>query len=166
MRTRALALSLAGCAVVVAGSWEAGQLATAATGSAAPSAAPAPASSGSASSSSATSGTTSSSSSASAAPSTTSSGTTGTFAGTTEETQFGPMQVEVVVTNGRITDVKALQLTNDGQRSADISAQAAPMLREEALSAQSAKIDVISGATYTSEGYIASLQSALDKAGL
>jgi uncharacterized protein with FMN-binding domain len=76
------------------------------------------------------------------------------------------VQVEVVVKNGTVTDVKALQLTNADPRSVDISAQAAPLLREEALSAQSAKIDVISGATYTSDGYIGSLQSALDKAGL
>ena len=90
----------------------------------------------------------------------------GTFAGTTADTQYGPMQVAIVVKNRRITDVKALQLTNQGGRSVAISQAAAPQLRTEALRAQSAKIDVVSGATFTSEGYRRSLQSAIDKAGL
>jgi uncharacterized protein with FMN-binding domain len=90
----------------------------------------------------------------------------GTFDGTTEQTQYGPMQVAIVVSGGKITDVKALQLTDRGGRSAEISASAAPVLRQEAISAQSAKIQAVSGATYTSDGYIASLQSAIDRAGL
>ncbi len=76
------------------------------------------------------------------------------------------MQVAIVVANGKITDVTALQLTNQGGRSVEISNYAAPTLRSETLSAQSAKIQSVSGATYTSEGYITSLQSAIDKAGL
>jgi uncharacterized protein with FMN-binding domain len=76
------------------------------------------------------------------------------------------MQVEIVVSNGKITDVKALQLTNQDPRSVQISGAAAPVLRQEALSAQSAKIDTVSGATYTSDGYLGSLQSAIDKANL
>lgn len=90
----------------------------------------------------------------------------GTFDGTTAQTQYGPMQVEIVVSKGTITDVKALQLTDQGGRSVEISNQAAPILRSEALSAQSAKIQSVSGATFTSEGYVTSLQSAIDKAGL
>jgi uncharacterized protein with FMN-binding domain len=74
--------------------------------------------------------------------------------------------VAIVVKSGRITDVKALQLTNEGGRSVAISAGAAPVLRTEALRAQSAKIDAVSGATYTSDGYRTSLQSAIDKAHL
>ncbi len=71
-----------------------------------------------------------------------------------------------MVKAGRITDVKPLQLTNQGGRSVAISAGAVPILRTEALHAQSAKIDAVSGATYTSEGYRTSLQSAIDKAHL
>jgi uncharacterized protein with FMN-binding domain len=76
------------------------------------------------------------------------------------------VQVAVVVKHGRIADVKALQLTNQGGRSVQISANAAPRLRVEALKAQSANIDAVSGATYTSEGYRASLQAAIDAARL
>lgn len=90
----------------------------------------------------------------------------GTFDGATTQTQFGPVQVEIVVSSGKITDVKALQLTNDGGRSVQISNQAAPILRSEALTAQSASIQSVSGATYTSQGYMTSLQSAIDQAGL
>ena len=76
------------------------------------------------------------------------------------------MQVAIVVQAGRITDVKALQTTNQGGRSVAISAAAVPVLRREALRAQSAKIAAVSGASYTSRGYTTSLQSAIDKAGL
>ena len=76
------------------------------------------------------------------------------------------MQVEIIALNGKITDVKALQLTNQGGRSVQLSNYAAPILRKEVLAAQSAKVSSVGGATYTSEGYLSSLQSALDKAGL
>jgi uncharacterized protein with FMN-binding domain len=91
---------------------------------------------------------------------------TGTFAGSTVQTRFGPVQVEIVVADGKITNVKALQLTNDGGRSVQISNYAAPILRKEVLSAQSANVSSVGGATYTSEAYLSSLQSALDKAKL
>ena len=89
----------------------------------------------------------------------------GTFTGAVVQTQFGNMQVSVTVANGAITEVTPLQLTNRGGRSVDISNQAAPILRSEVLAAQSAKVQNVSGATYTSEGYLRSLQSALDTAG-
>jgi len=88
----------------------------------------------------------------------------GTFTGKTVNTQFGPVQVEVTVASGKITSVKALQLTNYGGRSVQISNYAAPILRSEVLKAQSARVSTVSGATYTSDGYLTSLQSALDKA--
>lgn len=78
-------------------------------------------------------------------------------------TPYGDVQVMAVTSGSRITDVKALQLTDANQRSRDISASASPMLRQEALQAQSASIDTVSGATYTSEGYRQSLQAALDQ---
>lgn len=81
------------------------------------------------------------------------------------DTRYGIVQVEITVTNRGIADVKALQLPT-GRTSSQISAQVAPWLREEALQAQSANIDIISGATYTSDGYAQSLQSALDRAGV
>jgi uncharacterized protein with FMN-binding domain len=90
---------------------------------------------------------------------------TGTFSGSTVQTRYGPVRVSVTIANGTITEVTALQLTNDGGRSVAISAQAAPMLRSEVLTAQSAAVQNISGATYTSSGYLTSLQAALDTAG-
>jgi uncharacterized protein with FMN-binding domain len=107
-----------------------------------------------------------SSPSPSASSTSTSKGATGKYTGSTAQTPFGPVQVEIVVSNGKITDVKALQLTDQGGRSVEISNYAAPILRQEVLSAQSAKVSSVGGATYTSQGYISSLQSALDKANL
>jgi uncharacterized protein with FMN-binding domain len=84
--------------------------------------------------------------------------------GAVVSTQYGDVQVRIVVTGGRLTDVTALRLTDSSGRSVSISAYAAPILRREALAAGSAHIDSVSGASYTSQGYIASLQSALDAA--
>jgi uncharacterized protein with FMN-binding domain len=84
--------------------------------------------------------------------------------GAVVSTRYGDVQVRAVVTGGKLTDVVALHLTDQGQRSVSISAGAAPVLRREALAAGSAKIDSVSGASYTSAGYIQSLQSALDAA--
>jgi uncharacterized protein with FMN-binding domain len=94
----------------------------------------------------------------------TASGSNGTFTGADEQTPYGDVQVSVTISGGKITEVKALRLTNDGGRSVQISNRAAPMLRSEVLKAQSANVNSISGATYTSEGYLTSLQSALDSA--
>ncbi|MCY7290212.1 MAG: FMN-binding protein [Cryobacterium sp.] len=95
---------------------------------------------------------------------TTPTGATGAFEGPVVQTRFGPMQVSVTIDNGTITDVTALQLTNDDQKSVMISNRAAPILRGEVLSAQSARVANVSGATYTSQGYRQSLQAALDAA--
>jgi uncharacterized protein with FMN-binding domain len=84
--------------------------------------------------------------------------------GQTVSTQYGPMQVQATLTGGRITAVRVLQQTNVGAQSQQIDAFAIPQLTKEALTAQSARIHAVSGATYTSAGYIQSLQSALDKA--
>ena len=77
---------------------------------------------------------------------------------------YGVVQVRVSLVGKHISDVTALSLPQGG-RSSDISSYAAPQLRREALSAQSANIDTVSGASYTSAGYARSLQSALDKSG-
>ncbi|MEO8094242.1 MAG: FMN-binding protein [Pseudolysinimonas sp.] len=92
--------------------------------------------------------------------------TDGKFTGTTVSTQFGNVQVQVTVSGGTITDVQALQLTNYGGRSVQISNFAAPILRDEVLSAQSTNVANVGGATYTTYGYLQSVQSALDQAGI
>jgi uncharacterized protein with FMN-binding domain len=88
----------------------------------------------------------------------------GTKAGDTIQTRFGPVQVNVTISNGKIVDITAVQLPFDHPRSAAISQYVEPVLRNEALQAQSPQIDIISGATYTSIAYARSLQSALDQA--
>jgi hypothetical protein len=80
-------------------------------------------------------------------------------------TRFGDVQVRLIESGGKITDVKALKLPFDRRRSNEISQYAEPILRGEALQAQSARIDTVSGATYTSDAYDTSLQSAIDRAG-
>jgi uncharacterized protein with FMN-binding domain len=92
-------------------------------------------------------------------------GATATVDGPVVSTRFGPVQVEVVVVNGAITDIVALQMPSGG-RSGRISQIAFPILQEEALTAQSANVDTVSGATYTSNAYERSLQAALDQAGV
>ena len=102
-------------------------------------------------------------SSATAQPTTAPTPNTQTFTGPAISYFFGTAQVQVTVQNGQITAVTALQLPNEG-RSGWISQQVEPMLRSEVMSAQSAQINLISGATYTSEAYVQSLQAALDQA--
>ena len=85
--------------------------------------------------------------------------------GQTVRTPYGPVQVQVTLTGQTITDVQALQLPSDRSYSAEISRAVEPMLREEALRVQRGRMRLVSGATYTSQGYAMSLQSALDQAG-
>ena len=86
----------------------------------------------------------------------------GQLTGTAVDIGYGIVQVQVTMQNGAITDVQALQLPSGGH-SGQVSSYAAPQLRSEALAAQSAQINTVSGATYTSQGYMQSLQSALDQ---
>jgi uncharacterized protein with FMN-binding domain len=87
-----------------------------------------------------------------------------TVTGNVFANRYGDVQVAVVLNGNQIVNIKALQMPHDRSRSADISSQAAPLLHDEVIQAQSAQIDTIGGATYTSESYAQSLQSALDKA--
>lgn len=87
-----------------------------------------------------------------------------TVDGSTVDTEFGPYQVQVVFTGNKITDVRLITEPSD-RHSQRIAADAAPTLRVEALRAQSAKIDTVSGATTTSEAYTQSLQAAIDDKG-
>ena len=86
--------------------------------------------------------------------------------GDTVATEWGPVQVELTVVDGRITDVVALQYPSGNPRDQQINAYALPVLHDEVVAAQSAHIDHVSGATVTSDGYLTSLQSALDKVNL
>jgi len=97
-------------------------------------------------------------------PSNSGAGPAGTreVAGPVEDMRWGPVQVTITVRGRRITDVGA-ELPMDRARSAFINQQAGPLLRSEVLQAQSANIDLLSGATMTSEAYVLSLQGALSK---
>lgn len=97
-----------------------------------------------------------------------SSGQAGTqsITGTAIETPYGVVQLKVTVSGQKITDVSYVQLTAYDGRSQQINSYAAPILVQETMSAQSANINAVSGATFTSEGYVQSLQSALDQAGI
>ncbi|MFJ8165807.1 FMN-binding protein [Streptomyces sp. NPDC096136] len=89
---------------------------------------------------------------------------TGTFTGSVIDTRYGPVQVAVTLSGGRLTAVEVLQVPSENRRDRTIATYAVPRLTDEAIGAQSADIDAVSGATYTSEGYVRSLQSALDRA--
>lgn len=89
-----------------------------------------------------------------------------TVTGDVAATQWGPVQVKIVVKNKKITAVKIVQSPDGNPRDYQINSYALPILVRETISAQSAHIDMISGATITSGGYIQSLQSALDRAGI
>lgn len=87
------------------------------------------------------------------------------YTGDSAYTEFGYVTVQITVLDGRIVDVTAIEMPTNEPRSAALSERAAPILRERALAAQSADFDTVSGATWTSEAYRQSLQSALRKAG-
>ncbi|NUS11753.1 MAG: FMN-binding protein [Streptomyces sp.] len=100
----------------------------------------------------------------SATPKSTGSSGTRTVDGDTVQTRYGPVQVRVTLTDGKLTAVDVLQVPDSNGRDQEIASFSVPQLTQEALAAQNAQIDTVSGATYTSEGYVQSLQSALDKA--
>jgi uncharacterized protein with FMN-binding domain len=113
--------------------------------------------------------TTPSTSSAPTTPSTSSAPTatgTKTYSGSVAPTRWGDVQVTITVTAGKITDVAVPTYPNGNGRDQEINAYALPTLRQETLTAQSAHINTVSGATVTSDGYLQSLQSALDAAHL
>ena len=122
------------------------------------------------SSSSDSSGSSSSGSSSSGSSSTGSSGSSssglkdGSFTGQAVDTPYGPVQVQITVSGGSITKVNIPVYPNGNGRDQEINSFALPQLVSETKSAQSAGIDMVSGATFTSQGYIQSLQSAIDQA--
>ena len=96
-------------------------------------------------------------------PSPSASTATDTFTGNAINTPYGTVQIALVVQNGKIIDVKELQMPSERQLSAQISSQAGPLLRQQVLQAQSSNINGVSGASYTSNGFYQSLQSALSQ---
>ncbi|MEV6266992.1 FMN-binding protein [Kribbella sp. NPDC051936] len=112
-----------------------------------------------------TSPTTTPSTSPSTSPSATPSASSGssTVTGDVAQTQWGPVQVQLTVQGGKITGVNVLQYPNGNHRDVEINDYALPILIDETVKAQNAQIDMVSGATVTSDGYIRSLQSALDQ---
>jgi uncharacterized protein with FMN-binding domain len=103
---------------------------------------------------------------AAASPSASGSGASGTYTGSVAQTRWGPVEVQITVSNGTITKVSVPIHPDNNGRDQEINARALPILVQETLRAQSAQIDMVSGGTVTSDGYVTSLQSALDKAGL
>lgn len=99
-------------------------------------------------------------------PSASTPGTDGTFTGDAAPTRFGDVQVEIDVSSGRIDDIRVIAYPANDRKDLQINQRAIPILVSEALAAQSADVDTVSGATYTSQGYRQSLQSAIDKAGI
>lgn len=169
MRKRALAFSVLSSSAVLVLGWQVGSSGVASPGiepntaiSPAPTApAASPPSDANAPTGSHTGGTSghSSTGSSTAAPS-------GAYTGAAASTPYGDVQVRITVAGGKLADVSAIRLTDANSRSVSISNGAAPILRQEVLAAQSATVDMVSGASYTSGGYLQSLQSAMDKAGL
>ncbi|MCW2794821.1 FMN-binding protein [Nocardioides sp.] len=92
--------------------------------------------------------------------------TTSKVTGAVANTEWGPVQVQIDVAGGSITQVSVLQYPAGNSRDDEINSYALPILVDETVQAQSAQIDMVSGATVTSGGYLQSLQSALDQAGL
>lgn len=90
----------------------------------------------------------------------------GTVTGTAAQTRYGPVQVQLEVSGSKVTDVTVLQYPDADGRDLRISQYALPQLIQQTLDAQSGSVSMVSGATYTSQGYAQSLQSALDQAGL
>jgi uncharacterized protein with FMN-binding domain len=88
----------------------------------------------------------------------------GSYTGSVADAFYGNVQVQVSISGGKITDVQFLQYPNDSPNSQSINQQAMPFLRQEAISTQNAHVDIVTGATQTSEAFIQSLGAALAKA--
>jgi uncharacterized protein with FMN-binding domain len=89
-----------------------------------------------------------------------------TYDGDTVQTRWGPVQVRITVQDGKITASEAIVYPDGNREDQEINSFALPVLSQEAVQQQSANIDMVSGATVTSQGYLSSLQSAIDQANL
>ncbi len=117
-------------------------------------------------STSGSSGSPSSSGSSSKRSSGSSSTSSSTVTGPVAQTQWGPVQVELTVSGSKVTDVSVVQYPSGNPKDQEINSYALPILIQETLDQQSANIQMVSGATVTSTGYLQSLQAALDQAGI
>lgn len=90
--------------------------------------------------------------------------TSGTYTGDSADTRYGPVQVKITVSGGKVTAAEAVDYPQNNPRDAEINQVAIPILQQETAGVTSSEIDFVSGATFTSDGYQRSLQSALDKA--
>jgi uncharacterized protein with FMN-binding domain len=88
----------------------------------------------------------------------------GSYTGSVADAQWGNIQVKAIIQNGKIKDVQFLQAPNDRNRSIRINDSADPQLTSEAIQAQSAQVDIVTGATDTSNAFIESLSDALSQA--
>jgi uncharacterized protein with FMN-binding domain len=111
-------------------------------------------------------GSTSPSRSPSKSGSSTSTSSPATYTGGVADTRWGPVQVQITVQGGKVTASQAVQYPQNNGRDAEINGFALPILNQEVVQQQSASIDTVSGATVTSDGYLQSLQSAIDQAHL
>lgn len=91
--------------------------------------------------------------------------TNGTYTGPVTDAYYGRMQIQAIVRGGKLSAIKVLQYPNDRGTSITINSQALPMLRNEIIAAQSTNVDIISGATLSSDAFLRSLSGALNKAG-
>ena len=164
MRAGSAFLAGVGSAAIVAIGWQAG-VGTLVSSLPQSQASASGTTSGASSSTSSNSATTDTSSQAATTAPVASGPADGTYDGSVVNTRFGTVQVQAVISGGKITDVIAVKLTDADRKSVAISQQVAPMVRSEVLTAQSAKVANISGGTYTTQAYLQSLQSALDAAG-
>lgn len=101
--------------------------------------------------------------SSSAPKSSSNASTSKTVTGAEAQTRYGPVQVQVTVVNGQVTKAVATEYPNQQPRDQQINSYAIPQLEQETIGSSTANIDMVSGATYTSQGYITSLQSALSQ---
>ena len=85
----------------------------------------------------------------------------GTYTGPVTDAFYGDLQIQIAVQDGKISDVTFLKYPNDRKTSIEINEQAMPVLKEEAIQAQSANVDIVSGATQTSQAFIESLKAVL-----
>jgi uncharacterized protein with FMN-binding domain len=88
----------------------------------------------------------------------------GEYTGIAADAFYGNIQVKAVIQNGKLTDVQFIQYPNDRQESIEINSRSMPLLMQEAISVQSSSVDVVSGATDSSDAFIQSLSSALSQA--
>lgn len=111
-----------------------------------------------------TQNTNSNNTSTNAATSTSSTYKDGSYTGTVNNFIYGSLQVKIIVTGGKITDISYPQYPNHMGHTAEVSSYALPILKQEAIQNQNSKVDIISGATQTSEAFMQTLQSALSQA--